>query len=96
MIIEIYIIITTELYILLVYCILSYPIYSYMYSQFFDYILAGLYQSSRTLATETNKKHFKCKLVDNVMVMTMDSPGVKVVLHMTIEITLKLKYISKK
>ncbi|XP_032678074.1 trifunctional enzyme subunit alpha, mitochondrial [Odontomachus brunneus] len=38
---------------------------------------AGLYQISRTLATEANRKHFKCKIVDNVAVIAMDSPGVK-------------------
>ncbi|XP_014481844.1 PREDICTED: trifunctional enzyme subunit alpha, mitochondrial isoform X2 [Dinoponera quadriceps] len=29
------------------------------------------------LATEANRKHFKCKLVNDVAVITMDSPGVK-------------------
>ncbi|XP_011149584.1 trifunctional enzyme subunit alpha, mitochondrial [Harpegnathos saltator] len=38
---------------------------------------AGMYQTSRTLATAANRKHFKCKVVDDVAVITMDSPGVK-------------------
>ncbi|EFN77749.1 Trifunctional enzyme subunit alpha, mitochondrial [Harpegnathos saltator] len=36
-----------------------------------------MYQTSRTLATAANRKHFKCKVVDDVAVITMDSPGVK-------------------
>ncbi|GAB1868424.1 enoyl-CoA hydratase [Camponotus japonicus] len=38
----------------------------------------GLHQSLRTLATEANRKHFKCKIVNDVAVITMDSPGVQV------------------
>ncbi|EZA54760.1 hypothetical protein DMN91_007399 [Ooceraea biroi] len=37
----------------------------------------GLYQPLRTLATEADKKHFKYKVVGNVAVITIDSPGVK-------------------
>lgn len=37
----------------------------------------GLHQSLRTLATEANRKHFKCKIVNDVAVITMDSPGVQ-------------------
>ncbi|XP_029164678.1 trifunctional enzyme subunit alpha, mitochondrial [Nylanderia fulva] len=37
----------------------------------------GLYQPLRTLATEANRKHFKCKIVNDVAVITIDSPGVK-------------------
>lgn len=39
---------------------------------------SGFSQSLRMLATETNRKHFKCKVVGDVAVITMDSPGVKV------------------
>lgn len=37
-----------------------------------------LYKSVRTLATPASTKHFKYKLVDDVAVLTLDSPGVKV------------------
>ncbi|XP_076242682.1 monolysocardiolipin acyltransferase Mtpalpha [Calliopsis andreniformis] len=36
------------------------------------------YQTVRTLATATNNKHLKYKVVDNVAVITIDSPGAKV------------------
>ncbi|KAL6424814.1 hypothetical protein ACFW04_010029 [Cataglyphis niger] len=38
----------------------------------------GLYQPLRTLATEANRKHFKCKIVNDVAVIIMDSPGAKI------------------
>ncbi|KAM0727992.1 Trifunctional enzyme subunit alpha, mitochondrial [Formica fusca] len=38
----------------------------------------GLYQPLRTLATEANRKHFKCKIVNDVAVIIMDSPGSKI------------------
>ena len=38
----------------------------------------GLYQPLRTLATEANRKHFKCKIVNDVAVITFDSPGIKI------------------
>lgn len=38
----------------------------------------GLHQPLRTLATEANRKHFKCKIVNDVAVITIDSPGAKV------------------
>ncbi|EFN74066.1 Trifunctional enzyme subunit alpha, mitochondrial [Camponotus floridanus] len=37
----------------------------------------GLHQSLRTLTTEANRKYFKCKIVNDVAVITMDSPGVQ-------------------
>ncbi|CAK9799130.1 Trifunctional enzyme subunit alpha, mitochondrial [Anthophora quadrimaculata] len=39
---------------------------------------AAVYKSLRTFATSSNTKHLKCKVVDNVAVITIDSPGVKV------------------
>lgn len=39
---------------------------------------AALYQPLRTLATVTSQKHFKCKYVEDVAVITLDSPGSKV------------------
>lgn len=38
----------------------------------------GLQQSVRTLATAANRKHFKCKTVGDVAVITIDSPNVKI------------------
>ncbi|EGI59237.1 Trifunctional enzyme subunit alpha, mitochondrial [Acromyrmex echinatior] len=38
----------------------------------------GLQQSTRTLATEANKKYFKYKTVGDVAVITIDSPNAKV------------------
>ncbi|KAG5326879.1 ECHA enzyme, partial [Acromyrmex heyeri] len=38
----------------------------------------GLQQSTRTLATEANKKYFKYKTVGDVAVITIDSPNTKV------------------
>ncbi|XP_017878390.1 trifunctional enzyme subunit alpha, mitochondrial [Ceratina calcarata] len=38
----------------------------------------ALYNSMRSLSTTTNTKHLKYKVVDNVAVLTLDSPGVKV------------------
>ncbi|XP_015604773.1 trifunctional enzyme subunit alpha, mitochondrial [Cephus cinctus] len=39
---------------------------------------AALYQPLRTLATISDRKHFKCKVVQDVAIVTIDSPGVKV------------------
>ncbi|CAK9815005.1 Trifunctional enzyme subunit alpha, mitochondrial [Anthophora plagiata] len=39
---------------------------------------AAVYKSLRTFATSSNTKHLKYKVVDNVAVITIDSPGVKV------------------
>ena len=38
----------------------------------------ALYRTMRSLATAANTKHLKYKVVDNVAVVTIDSPGVKV------------------
>ncbi|XP_011877711.1 PREDICTED: trifunctional enzyme subunit alpha, mitochondrial [Vollenhovia emeryi] len=38
----------------------------------------GLQQSIRTLVTEANRKHLKCKTVGDVAVITIDSPNVKI------------------
>ncbi|XP_017792818.1 PREDICTED: trifunctional enzyme subunit alpha, mitochondrial [Habropoda laboriosa] len=38
----------------------------------------AIYKSLRTFATSSNTKHLKYKVVDNVAVITIDSPGVKV------------------
>ncbi|KAL0101610.1 hypothetical protein PUN28_019028 [Cardiocondyla obscurior] len=38
----------------------------------------GMQLSIRTLVTEANKKHFKCKTVGDVAVITIDSPNVKI------------------
>lgn len=41
-------------------------------------LFLGLYQPLRTLATGTKNKHFSYKVVEDVAVISMDSPGVKV------------------
>lgn len=51
----------------------------FSYILHFYYIFSGLYQPLRTLATEANRKHFKCKIVNDVAVIIMDSPGSKVI-----------------
>ncbi|CAL7935916.1 unnamed protein product [Xylocopa violacea] len=38
----------------------------------------SLYKSVRTLATPASKKHLKYKLVNDVAVLTIDSPGIKI------------------
>ncbi|XP_012225158.1 trifunctional enzyme subunit alpha, mitochondrial isoform X2 [Linepithema humile] len=38
----------------------------------------GLYQPLRTMVSGADRKHFKCKNVNDVAVITIDSPGVKV------------------
>ncbi|KAL6424815.1 hypothetical protein ACFW04_010029 [Cataglyphis niger] len=50
----------------------------FSYILHFYYIFSGLYQPLRTLATEANRKHFKCKIVNDVAVIIMDSPGAKI------------------
>ncbi|XP_012289213.1 trifunctional enzyme subunit alpha, mitochondrial [Orussus abietinus] len=39
---------------------------------------AALYQPLRTIASASDKKHFKSKIVDDVAVISLDSPGAKV------------------
>ncbi|KAI4502124.1 hypothetical protein M0802_002806 [Mischocyttarus mexicanus] len=39
---------------------------------------SAIIQPFRTLTSITGKKHFKCKVVDDVAVITLDSPGTKV------------------
>lgn len=39
---------------------------------------SAIVQPLRTLTSITGKKHFKCKVVDDVAVITLDSPGTKV------------------
>lgn len=39
---------------------------------------AAIVKPSRTFTSMPSKKHFKCKVVDNVAVITLDSPGTKV------------------
>ncbi|XP_043264541.1 trifunctional enzyme subunit alpha, mitochondrial [Colletes gigas] len=41
-------------------------------------VQTGMYQTIRTLATAGSSKHLKYKVIDNVAVVTIDSPGVKV------------------
>lgn len=40
--------------------------------------ISALYQTIRTYASISSAKHLKYKVVDNVAVVTIDSPGVKV------------------
>ncbi|XP_003398896.1 trifunctional enzyme subunit alpha, mitochondrial isoform X1 [Bombus terrestris] len=41
-------------------------------------VRTALYKSIRAMSTQVNTKHLRYKVVDNVAVLTLDSPGVKV------------------
>ncbi|XP_050580026.1 trifunctional enzyme subunit alpha, mitochondrial [Bombus affinis] len=41
-------------------------------------VRTALYKSVRAMSTQVNTKHLRYKVVDNVAVLTLDSPGVKV------------------
>ncbi|XP_071876603.1 monolysocardiolipin acyltransferase Mtpalpha [Bombus fervidus] len=41
-------------------------------------VRTALYKSIRAMSTQVNAKHLRYKIVDNVAVLTLDSPGVKV------------------
>ncbi|KAF7404835.1 hypothetical protein V1477_003478 [Vespula maculifrons] len=43
-----------------------------------NFIYTAIPQPLRTLTSMPSKKHFKCKVVDDVAVITLDSPGTKV------------------
>lgn len=43
-----------------------------------EFFYLALHKSLRNLATVSGHKHTKCKIVEDVAVITIDSPGVKV------------------